>query len=333
MRITERILVAALIAGATSRTALAAQQRDVSLLYGSWSAGDLITYEARLDRPLGSILRHGVALQVLTERSTAARGFYGLGYELESARGGSTIALYGMASAALGMGADTGGQALAALWTAGLGVEWRPLRIIGLDFEERYRVIDRGPHGFWSPGEPRKGFGTTLGVSIGLGGAPHRSDPASSTAMPTGAPPSRVRSDPPLPPLMIVGRGADVVQTALDVIGSPYQWGGTAENGFDCSGLIQYAYARHGIRLPRTSRDQALSGAAVPAVIDSLQPGDILAFAGRSGGGVTHVGLYIGEGKFIHSSSTGVRLSRLDEDDPEGAYWIPKWVGVRRVLQ
>jgi hypothetical protein len=333
LRITDRILVALLLAGGTSRTSLAAQQRDLSFLYGSWSAGDLIIYEARLDRPLGAVLRHGVALQVLTERSTAARGFYGLGYELESARGGTTVGLYGVASAALGMVADTGGQALAALWTAGLGAEWRPFRIFGLDLEERYRVVDRGPHGFWNPGEPRKGFGTTLGVSIGFGGVSHRSDPPSSTMSASPAPPSRPRSDPPQPPLMLVGRGADVVQTALDVLGSPYQWGGTADNGFDCSGLIQYAYARHGIRLPRTSRDQAVSGAAVPPMIDSLQPGDILAFVGRSGGSVTHVGLYIGEGKFIHSSSTGVKLSRLDEDDPDGAYWIPKWVGARRVLQ
>jgi len=67
-------------------------------------------------------------------------------------------------------------------------------------------------------------------------------------------------------------------------------------------------------------------------VVDSLRPGDILAFAGRPGGSVTHVGLYIGDGRFIHSSSTGVRLSRLDRDDPDGKYWIPRWVGVRRIL-
>ncbi len=131
---------------------------------------------------------------------------------------------------------------------------------------------------------------------------------------------------------MLLGRRGDVVQTARDVLGSPYQWGGTAENGFDCSGLIQYSYARQGIRLPRTSRDQAVMGTAVPAMIDSLLPGDILAFAARAGGNVTHVGLYVGEGKFIHSSSTGVKLSRLDASDSEGAYWVPKWVAARRLL-
>jgi cell wall-associated NlpC family hydrolase len=131
---------------------------------------------------------------------------------------------------------------------------------------------------------------------------------------------------------MPVGGTGDVVQTALDVIGSPYQWGGTEQNGFDCSGLIQYAYGRHGIRLPRMSRDQAQAGSAIPPVLDSLRPGDILAFAARSAGPVTHVGMYIGEGKFIHSSTTGVRLSRLEREDPDGKYWIPRWVGVRRIL-
>ncbi|HEY6225306.1 MAG TPA: C40 family peptidase [Gemmatimonadales bacterium] len=339
MRIIDRVLALAPMVVGLLAAPLVAQQRDFSLLYGSWASGNLTAYEARIDRPLGSVLRHGVALQALSERRGSSRSFFGIGYELETPRGGSTIAVYGMASAALGMDSDTAHQALAALWTVGMGLEWRPLRIIGLALEERYRVIDRGPHGFWRPGAPRKGFGTTLGLTIGLGGPAHRSDattaarspiPAAAASAYTYHPPA----DSVLPTLMIVsGRGMDVVETALDVLGSPYQWGGTADNGFDCSGLIQYAYARHGIRLPRTSRDQAVAGNAVAMVVDSLLPGDILAFTGRAGGTVTHVGMYVGEGKFIHSSSTGVKLSRLDPSDPEGSYWIPKWVGARRLLQ
>jgi NlpC/P60 family len=336
LRITDRIFVPGLIAGCCAAGPLAAQQRDLSLLYGSWAGGDLTTYEARIDRPLGSVLRHGVALQALSERRGASRNFFGIGYELETPRGGSTIALYGVASVALGLDSDTSHQALAALWTVGMGLEWRPLRVFGLGLEERYRVIDRGPHGFWRPGAPRKGFGTTLELTIGLGGSAHRSD-ATAVArppIPAAATTYHPRADSVQPTLMILsGRGMDVVETALDVLGSPYQWGGTEENGFDCSGLIQYAYARHGIRLPRTSRDQALAGNPVAMVVDSLLPGDILAFAGRGGGSVTHVGMYVGEGKFIHSSSTGVKLSRLDTNDPEGSYWIPKWVGARRLLQ
>jgi cell wall-associated NlpC family hydrolase len=322
MRIDRRLLTIGIVAAAP----LYGQQREVGLLYGNWSAGPVVSYEARLDRPLWPWLRHGATLHVLTERGLGGRDFFGVGYELQAFRGVKTIGPYAVLNGALGVLNDSTQQRLGALWSAGLGLEWRPVQLIALDVEQRYRVTDRGPRGFWHPGIPHKGWGTSLGVSISLGRVPSRapmseagSGPASSTA-------------PATPPLMIVGHAADVVRTALDVLGSPYQWGGTAENGFDCSGLIQYAYGRFGIRLPRTSRGQALVGSPVPPVLDSLHPGDILTFAARAGGGVTHVGMFVGEGKFIHSSTTGVRLSRLERSDPEGAYWIPRWVGVRRVL-
>lgn len=295
-------------------------QRELGLLYGSWEAGRTATYEARLDRPWGRALRHGLTLQIASERGPAGRAFYGAGYEIQVLRGRWTVGPYVVFSAALGAVSDSGGQRLAALWSTGAGLEWRPFRFFALDAEERYRVSDRGPRGFWRPGTPHKWWSTTIGLSIMLGGT-RRHDAAASL----GADPVRVA-------VVTAGRAGDVVQTALDVIGTPYQWGGTAQNGFDCSGLIQYAYGRHGIRLPRTSRDQALAGSAIVRDLDSLRAGDILAFAAQPGGGVTHVGLYVGEGKFIHSSSTGVRLSRLARDDPDGKYWIPRWVGARRIM-
>jgi cell wall-associated NlpC family hydrolase len=331
MRSPERVLIM-LLAAASAAGPLPAQ-REVGLLYGHWSTGveGTTSFEVRLDRPLGGWLRHGPTLNVLAEEGGAGRGFYGVGYELESPRGGYTLAPYAVLNAALGMASDTAGQGLAALWALGAGLEWRPFDFFGLTLEERYRVTDRGPHGFWNPGAPHKGFGTMLGISVALGRATRNtSSAAAQNAVATA--PSPAPPEPAEPPLMIVGRAGDVVQTALQVIGSPYQWGGTAENGFDCSGLVQYAYARHGIRLPRTSRAQAAAGNPVPVDLDSLRAGDILAFSAQRGGSVTHVGMYVGDGKFIHSSSTGVRLSRLDSRDPDGAYWIPRWVGVRRVL-
>jgi len=164
----------------------------------------------------------------------------------------------------------------------------------------------------------------TLGVSFGLG----RSG-GGSGAGGNGAPPDL---PPPEPPATISGNAATVVQTALEALGTPYIWGGTADNGFDCSGLIQYAYGQHGIRLPRMSRDQARVGGEVTPLIDALRPGDILLFSARPGAGVTHVGMYVGELKFIHSSTRGVKLSRLDPQDAEGAYWLDRWVGARRVI-
>ena len=93
MRITERIVALALVAGGAVTGSLTAQQRDLSLLYGSWAGSDLTTYEARLDRPLGSVLRHGVALQALSERRGSSRSFFGIGYELETPRGGTQVAV------------------------------------------------------------------------------------------------------------------------------------------------------------------------------------------------------------------------------------------------
>ena len=100
-------------------------------------------------------------------------------------------------------------------------------------------------------------------------------------------------------------------------MGRPYEYGGTGEDGggFDCSGLIQYAYGRHGVTLPRRSVDQAREGTAIGKSYEALRPGDVLTFSNR-GGPVTHVGLYIGEGKFIHSATRGVQVSVLSGDDP-----------------
>jgi cell wall-associated NlpC family hydrolase len=123
-----------------------------------------------------------------------------------------------------------------------------------------------------------------------------------------------------------------VVETALAAMGSPYQWGGTTANGFDCSGLIQFAYAKHGVLLPRISRDQARMGQATDRDGARLRPGDILAFSNSGTSQVSHVGLYVGGGQFIHSSSTGVKLSSLDAD-VDSRWWRERWVGVRRIVE
>ena len=108
---------------------------------------------------------------------------------------------------------------------------------------------------------------------------------------------------------------SQIAQIALEYLGVPYVWGGTSPAGFDCSGLAQYVYARCGVSIPRTSRDQFASGTRIPAGrLDLLKAGDLV-FFGTSGdpSRVHHVGIYCGDGDFVHAPATGetVRVSSL----------------------
>jgi cell wall-associated NlpC family hydrolase len=122
--------------------------------------------------------------------------------------------------------------------------------------------------------------------------------------------------------------GLAVVEVALEAVGTPYRWGGAGASGFDCSGLIRFAYGEFGIELPRISRDQINVGASVEVDVESLRPGDVLGFSAEVGGAVTHVGLYIGDGEFIHSSTSGVRISNLREP-----YWQRHFIAASRMVQ
>ena len=126
---------------------------------------------------------------------------------------------------------------------------------------------------------------------------------------------------------------AQVIATAVAAMGTPYKWGGGDSTGFDCSGLIQYAYAQHGVTIPRRSMEQAQAGREVGQALEALQPGDILTFAAAPGGNVAHVGLYLGNGRFIHSATRGVQISILRAGDPAVRWWWERWVGARRIVE
>lgn len=118
--------------------------------------------------------------------------------------------------------------------------------------------------------------------------------------------------------------GPAAVALAQTFLGVPYLWGGTTPRGFDCSGLVQYVYAKQGVTLPRVAEAQAKVGTAIAP--ENLQPGDAVFFADRKGY-IHHEGMYVGDGHFIHAPRTGdvVKISSLHEP-----YYATSYAGARR---
>lgn len=116
-----------------------------------------------------------------------------------------------------------------------------------------------------------------------------------------------------------------IISSAMDYMGVPYVFGGTSPYGFDCSGYVQYVFAHAGISLPRTADVQYEEG--TPVSTAELVPGDLVFFTTYTYG-ASHVGIYVGDGNFIHaSSSRGVTISSLSE-----AYYSSRYIGARRIL-
>ena len=117
-----------------------------------------------------------------------------------------------------------------------------------------------------------------------------------------------------------------VLQRAFALLGTPYRWGGSSpDGGFDCSGLVGYVFRSIGIDLPRVSRAMANEGVAITDRT-ALAEGDLVFFGRR--GRVDHVGIYVGDGKFLHAPRTGrdVTVSSLTS-----GYWAQKYMEARRV--
>lgn len=124
-----------------------------------------------------------------------------------------------------------------------------------------------------------------------------------------------------------------IVATARQFLGIPYMWGGNTVKGFDCSGLSSFVYMMNGIVLPRNAREQIHTGTEVPFDFDQMQPGDLVFFGTTKPDGspaaVTHVGIYTGDGRMIHSSQI-VRINSLRDSEPDSYGRIP--IAIRRVL-
>ena len=124
-------------------------------------------------------------------------------------------------------------------------------------------------------------------------------------------------------------RASDLVLASMNFLGVPYRFGGeSAENGFDCSGFTRYVYEHSlGLVLPRRAAEQASSGSLQSVDATQLQPGDLV-FFNTMRQAFSHVGIYVGDHKFIHAPRTGA-VVRMD--DMRASYWTKRFNGARRV--
>lgn len=152
-------------------------------------------------------------------------------------------------------------------------------------------------------------------------GAVPRPFPAPGGPPPATTPAGRAAPD------RVTGNGYAIAGTALSLRGAPYRDGGADPSGFDCSGFVQYVFARHGVAMPREVRDQYRAGRSVS--IDRLEPGDLLFFTTQSPG-ASHVAIAVDQDQFVHApSSRGeVRVERLS-----GGYWSARYLGARRLTR
>lgn len=119
--------------------------------------------------------------------------------------------------------------------------------------------------------------------------------------------------------------GHSIIETGKKFLGARYSYGGSTPSGFDCSGFTSYTFKQHGITLPRSSASMYNIGKSVNK--SDLQAGDLV-FFNTSGSKISHVGIYVGDNKFIHSAGKGVVITSLD--DPY--YWKSKYVGAKRII-
>jgi hypothetical protein len=280
-----------------------------------WDSGGWTTYRLGVARPLTGVLGVHLHGDVTRRFGTDAGTLAGVGADLSAFRkleGGP----YLVAGLSGGLGSETSNRYSDpwGSWSAGIGYDLFPLDFLSVGAEWRWRELSLGGRD---------------GAELALGAAFHfrRGPPNPPAGQPASTTPLTLSQTPP------TTLADSIIATAAEAMGKPYEYGGTGENGegFDCSGLIQYAYGKHGIALPRQSRDQARQGAKVDRDLDDLRPADLLTFSNR-GGSVTHVGMYVGNGRFIHSATRGVQVSTLSASDPYGRWWYQRWVGVRRIV-
>ena len=223
-------------------------------------------------------------------------------------------------------------------WSYGGGLQLALGHILSVNGEARWRRL--AAPATYADSQFVRGIEYRVGLGFHFGGSrsndrvysPRRTSSTRSSAPPSAPRPSRAptRTTWPVSTSSASGAARRVVPAAEQYIGVPYRYGGTSpRTGFDCSGFVQYVYAQQGVDLPRTSRQMAGAGVAVTPSTRSMQVGDLMLF--QQGGRISHVALYAGSGRFIHSSSSGGGVRYDDLGTRRGRWFADHLVAARRV--
>ena len=225
-------------------------------------------------------------------------------------------------------------------WSYGGGLQLALGHILSVNGEARWRHL--AAPATYADSQFVRGIEYRVGLGFHFGGSrsssrnpvysPRRTSSTRSSTPPSAPRPSRAptRTTWPVSTSSASGAARRVVPAAEQYIGVPYRYGGTSpRTGFDCSGLVQYVYAQQGVDLPRTSRQMAGAGVAVTPSTRSMQVGDLMLF--QQGGRISHVAIYAGNGRFIHSSSSGGGVRYDDLGTPRGRWFADHLVAARRV--
>jgi cell wall-associated NlpC family hydrolase len=225
-------------------------------------------------------------------------------------------------------------------WSYGAGLQLALGRLLSVNGEARWRHL--GAPATYADSQFVRGIEYRVGIGLHFGGA-RRSAPSYQQRTPSrsrrtsSVPPSAPRQTRPSTIYFPVNNSASgaarrVVPTAEHYIGVPYRYGGTSpESGFDCSGFVQYVYGLQGVNLPRTSRQMAGAGVPVDPSTRSLAVGDLMLF--EQGGRISHVAIYAGNHRFIHSSSSGHGVRYDNLDTRRGKWFADHMVAARRVTR
>jgi cell wall-associated NlpC family hydrolase len=217
-------------------------------------------------------------------------------------------------------------------WSYGGGLQLALGRMLSVNGEARSRHLAA----IATPADSQfvRGIEYRVGIGFHFGGGRQRTSiyPRRTSDNPPRAPRPSASGRTTWPVSTTSARGAArrVVPTAEQYIGTPYRYGGDSpRTGFDCSGFVQYVYGLQGVTLPRTSRQMAGSGVAVSPSTRSLAVGDLMLFS--QGGRISHVAIYAGNSRFIHSSSSGNGVRYDDLNSKRGKWFANHMVAARRV--